>query len=662
MEQFKEQGKIEALKSLPRFLKPGRDGEEVSRPIVDSASSPFSSSLLEMSRTPSSPESAAFEQKVETNLTLIENLFTEKSPNSSFSQAETSSSWSSVSNATTVSLSTPETTISDQNYNLSDNFKRENTRNYRKQKRKLEKEKSTVRKDSLFKTEPKGFAATVLKLESKIKENATSSNTSTCFYTIKRGCASAKGKLLGTIGIFTLDTGAGVNIVSLDYWRLLKGTKAVFPYSGADIVGPEGSSIEPVGWVEADITLAGQTFRHPVVLARKFNQRVLLGTDFMFEIGLVLDVQDGKCWLRDKPLSKFLLAIDLQQAIRSLAENTDLARISPGNPQFYSQIAEKQLTFSDSTDIPGDWLTILDLASSGFSLNQENQLQQLLFQYSDIFSSKPGRTNIVKHHIDVGDARSIKQGPYRLLNPERKAECTRQSADMLKSDVAEPSFGPCASPVTFVPKKNGTLRFCIDFRKLNEVTIKDTYPIPRIDDTLDTLKGAKYFNTLDLSSGFWQVELDEDIDNVLNRIKESGLTLKPSKCFFCRRELKYLGHIVSADGIRPDPDKLEAVRSFSVPSKPKDVRAFLGLTGYYRRFIKNYAEIAEPLFESIREKHNPVFVFTPDRQQAFELLKERLISAPIVTYPNFDHPFMLQLDACDYGLGAVLAQNIMRKT
>ncbi|CAF1221253.1 unnamed protein product [Didymodactylos carnosus] len=102
--------------------------------------------------------------------------------------------------------------------------------------------------------------------------------------------------------------------------------------------------------------------------------------------------------------------------VRSLAENTDLAHISPANPQFYSQIAEKQLeTFSDSTDIPGDWLTKLDLASSGFSLNQENQLRQLLFQYSDIFSSKPDRTNIVKHHIDVGDARSIKQGPYRLL-------------------------------------------------------------------------------------------------------------------------------------------------------------------------------------------------------------------------------------------------------
>ncbi|CAF1442348.1 unnamed protein product, partial [Didymodactylos carnosus] len=320
--------------------------------------------------------------------------------------------------------------------------------------------------------------------------------------------------------------------------------------------------------------------------------------------------------------------------VRSMAEKTDLARISPADPQFYSQTAEKQFeSFSDSTDIPGDWLTKLDLASSGLSSDQENQLRQLLFQYSDIFSSKPGRTNAVKHHIHVGDARPIKQGPYRLLNPERKAECTRQTADMLKSDVAEPSFGPWASPVTLVPKKDGKLRFCIDFRKLNEVTIKDTYPIPRIDDTLDALKGAKYFSTLDLSSGFWQVELDEgskektafvthegifqfevmlfgltnapatfqrlmdlvlrglkssccmvylhdviiysptfeqhliDIDNVLNRIKESGLTLKTSKCFFCRRELQYQGHIVSADGIRPDPDKLEAVRSFSVPSK-----------------------------------------------------------------------------------------------
>ncbi|CAF1077078.1 unnamed protein product [Didymodactylos carnosus] len=109
--------------------------------------------------------------------------------------------------------------------------------------------------------------------------------------------------------------------------------------------------------------------------------------------------------------------------VRSLDEKTDLVRISSAEPQFYSQTVEKPFeSFSDSTDIPGDWLTKLDLASSGLFSDQENQLRQLLFQYSDIFSSKPGRTNVVKHHTDVGDARPIKQGPYRLLNPERKVE------------------------------------------------------------------------------------------------------------------------------------------------------------------------------------------------------------------------------------------------
>ncbi|CAF1461864.1 unnamed protein product [Didymodactylos carnosus] len=109
---------------------------------------------------------------------------------------------------------------------------------------------------------------------------------------------------------------ANLDIVSLDYWHLLKGADPITSYSGADIVGPEGGSIEPVGWVEASIIIAGQNSHHPVILARKFNQKVLLGTDFMFETGLVLDIQDRKFWLRDKPLAKFLLSIDLHQSGR----------------------------------------------------------------------------------------------------------------------------------------------------------------------------------------------------------------------------------------------------------------------------------------------------------------------------------------------------------
>ncbi|CAF4511126.1 unnamed protein product, partial [Didymodactylos carnosus] len=123
-------------------------------------------------------------------------------------------------------------------------------------------------------------------------------------------------------------------------------------------------------------------------------------------------------------------------------------------------------------------------------------------------------------------------------------------------------------------------------------------------------------------------------------------------------ELRYLGHIVSADGIQPDPEKLRAVRDFPVPFKVKGVRSFLGLTGYYRRFIRSYATIAEPLLKLIRVKHSPIFVWTPECQDSFEELKQKLITSPVISYPDFNYPFILQLDASDYGLGAILAQKV----
>ncbi|CAF4441168.1 unnamed protein product, partial [Didymodactylos carnosus] len=174
--------------------------------------------------------------------------------------------------------------------------------------------------------------------------------------------------------------------------------------------------------------------------------------------------------------------------IYSLQKTTDVA-VFPLVTSSNVDKAEKPLKPStDTIDTPGDWLSKLDLTSADLTFDQENRLRQLLSNYPDIFSSKPGRTDVVRHHIDVGDSKPIKQGPYRLLNPERKAECSKQTTEMLQNDIAEPSFGPWASPVTLVPKKDDSLRFCIDFRKLNDITIKDTYPIPRIDDTLDALK------------------------------------------------------------------------------------------------------------------------------------------------------------------------------
>ncbi|CAF3890410.1 unnamed protein product [Rotaria sp. Silwood1] len=296
---------------------------------------------------------------------------------------------------------------------------------------------------------------------------------------------------------------------------------------------------------------------------------------------------------------------------------------------------------------------------------------------------------------------------------------------MLRDGIIEPANGPYAAPVTLQPKKDGSLRFCVDFRQLNSATVHDVYPIPRIDDTLDQLRSATYFTSTDLKSGFWQIELDKEsrpktafvthaglyhftvmpfgltnapatflrlmdlvlgglkwscalvylddiiaysstfslhlqhLESVLQRIQASGLTLHLSKCHFCKTKLRYLGHVVSQTGIEHDPDKIPAVRDYPVPTRLKDVRTFLGLTSYYRRFIKNYATITEPLIALTRHTDHKSFQWSTTCQQAFHHLRHLLMDAPIIAYPQFDQPFILQLDASDVGLSAILAQKLV---
>jgi transposase InsO family protein len=371
----------------------------------------------------------------------------------------------------------------------------------------------------------------------------------------------------------------------------------------------------------------------------------------------------------------------------------------------------------------------VDLNKTNLDAEQKEKVNQLIQSFPDVFNKQAGRTNKSKHEIQLlPGSRPCNSQPFRYA-PARKQVIEENLNDMLKEGIVSPSNSPWASPVILAPKKDGTLRFCVDYRKLNAMTVRDAYPIPRIDDTLDSLQEARFVSTLDLRSGYWQVELDQaarektafvthkglfefnvmpfgltnapatfqrlmdvvlaglkwqcclvyiddvvifsptfdqhmkDLRKVFEALRSANLTLKASKCQFCREEMQYLGHIITKNGIKPDPALVKAVLEFPQPKKVKDVQSFLGLTGYYRRFIKNYAKIAEPLLAQLRKAMQSNFhlQWTKECTQAMNTLQQRLTNAPIMNTPNFDHPFVLELDACEYGLGAILAQEYGEK-
>ncbi len=254
---------------------------------------------------------------------------------------------------------------------------------------------------------------------------------------------------------------------------------------------------------------------------------------------------------------------------------------------------------------------------------------------------------------------------------------------MLEQGIIEYSTSPWAAPVVLVLKKDETLRLCIDFRRLNDITLKDSFPLPRIDDTLDKLSGAKYFTTLDMESGYWQIELDEeskektafivennlyqfkrmamglcnapatfqrtmnfvlrdvlgkkalvylddviiysktvedhlkDIAEVFTLIQKAQLKLKLNKCQFFQTEVNYLEHIITSEGIAPDPAKIEKIKDYPVPKLVDKVRSFLGLAGYYRRFIPNFGKVAKPLTGKTKSCYAGSFYLDTGRPSCF---------------------------------------------
>uniref|UniRef100_A0A8R7Q9C6 Reverse transcriptase domain-containing protein n=1 Tax=Triticum urartu TaxID=4572 RepID=A0A8R7Q9C6_TRIUA len=331
-------------------------------------------------------------------------------------------------------------------------------------------------------------------------------------------------------------------------------------------------------------------------------------------------------------------------------------------------------------------------------------VQPLLQEFADVFKEPtelpPSRTLDHAVHLLPGSA-PVNSKPYRY-SPLQKDEIERQVAEMLKAGTITPSLSSFASPVLLVKKKDGTWRFCVDYRKLNSITVKSKFPMPVVDELLDELSGSKWFSKIDLRSGYHQIRmlpedehktafkthsghyqfrvmpfgltnapsifqcimnwifaaynrkfvivfmddilifsetLEEHLEHlriVFQTLREHQSFAKSTKCTFAQQQLDYLGHIISDKGVQTDPEKTLAMAQWPTPQNVTELRGFLGLTGYYRKFVQGYGIIAKPLTQLLKKQ---AFIWSPEAQQAFENLKTCMMTTPVLVLPDFEQQF-----------------------
>ena len=354
---------------------------------------------------------------------------------------------------------------------------------------------------------------------------------------------------------------------------------------------------------------------------------------------------------------------------------------------------------------------------SHLPLVQRKELAEVITQYREVFPDVPSKTNLIEHDVEVGDSAPIKQHPYRV-SPMKKELLDKEVQYMLQNDIIEESQSNWSSPCILVPKHDGGFRFCTDFRKVNDKTKSDSFPIPRIADCIDQIGNAKFVSTFDMLKGYWQVPLTQrareisafvtpsglyqykvmpfgmknapatfqrmvnnlvrDIDGCegyiddvviysdnwsdhIHQIKrffqimrEAKLTINLMKSEFGKATVKYLGHIVGQGQVRPLDAKIQTIAKFPIPTSRKELARFLGMAGYYRNFCLNFSEIAAPLTNLLSKKVK--FVWTDDCQLAFDKVKLLLQKSPVLKSPDYEKPFKLIIDSSDVGTGSVLVQ------
>lgn len=435
----------------------------------------------------------------------------------------------------------------------------------------------------------------------------------------------------------------------------------------------------------------------------------------------------SNCVVKVKPNSRVNISVvNISELPINVNSNLKL-KISPLNKKDNYKILHTTQSEEDFNALDRTNEVIKLLRVSHLNSEETDALYEVCSTFSDIFHLSGDNltsTNVLEHEIKTTSSVPVNTKSYRFPDVH-KEEVQTQINKMLCEGIIKPSTSPWSSPIWIVPKKADASgqrkwRIVIDYRRLNDITIGDSYPIPNISEILDQLGKCKYFSTLDLASGFHQIKISEQdapktafsvpqghyeftrmpfglknapatfqrlmnsalsglqgiqcfvylddiviysydlethiskLTNIFDRLRHYNLKLQPDKCEFLRKEVSYLGHIITDNGVKPNPEKTKAVENFPIPKCAKDIKSFLGLVSYYRRFIPNLSKTAKPL-TNLLKKDIP-FLWQNDQQLAFESLKSALTSAPILAYPDFTKPFVLTCDASNYAISAILSQ------
>ena len=484
-----------------------------------------------------------------------------------------------------------------------------------------------------------------------------------------------------------LDTGARINVIDEEVVNNLKNVK--IKIAEDRIACANGSKLKTKGRAILNIEIDGIVKDIEFIVAEGLSPKIIGGIEFLNIFKIYLKKSNGIEIIDNKIIDNYSQLCSIEAK--------------------FGNITSDDVRFKKATEV--------------LKLDRNCVLFDIVERNKNIFMANKwdiGKTTLLKHSICTSGGPILVKPRRQPMHLEGKIEDAIRNLE--ENGIIEKCESPWNAPLVCVWKKEkNDIRLCLDFRCLNQITERQAFPMPNIEEMLDILNGAKYFSTIDLGSAYYQVELDDiskvktafstrtgqycfnrmpfgiaaapatfqklmtmvlgkliwkeavvylddilifsknkeehmlRIENVLTRIKEAGLKVNPEKCLFMKEEIKFLGHIINSNGIQTDKDKLEAIEKFERPKCIKNLRSFLGICNYYRKFIKDYAKFSRRL-EAMCGNNKEKLIWSDECEEAFKKLKESLSVTPVLIYPDFSKEFILDTDASFDTIGAVLSQ------